>query len=64
MHLVPVGVLDIVEKLSKAKHENEKMNYILRLEATQEYCSDILHQNTKLELNKQPFDVTKKKRFK
>lgn len=58
MHLIPVGVIDIVDKLNKATHENEKMNYVLRLEAIQEYCNDILHQNNKF--NKSPFDVTKR----
>ena len=43
LHLVPVNVQDIVEKLSnKNMKENERMNYVLRLEAIREYCEHAL----------------------
>jgi hypothetical protein len=46
LHLVPPSVTDIVEKLvSPIAHENEKMNYILRLEAIRDYCIDIINKN-------------------
>jgi len=46
LHLVPPSVTDIVEKLvSPIAHENEKMNYILRLEAIRDYCADIINKN-------------------
>lgn len=39
MHLVPPSVTDIVEKLSSpTAHPNEKMNYLLRLEAVRDYA--------------------------
>ena len=39
MHLVPPSVTDIVEKInSPTAHPNEKMNYLLRLEAIRDYC--------------------------
>ena len=39
LHLVPVSVQDIVEKLAnKDMRENERMNYVLRLEAIRDYC--------------------------
>jgi hypothetical protein len=38
-HLIPPSVLDIVEKLSSSTaHTNEKLNYIMRLEAIRDYC--------------------------
>ena len=43
LHLVPVNVQDIVEKLSnKNMKENERMNYQLRLEAIRNYCDEVL----------------------
>lgn len=42
-HLIPPSVVDIVDKLSSPiAHENEKMNYVLRLEAIRDYCSTVL----------------------
>lgn len=50
LHLVPPSVVDIVEKLhSPIAHENEKHNYVLRLEAIRDYCSDVItKQNQKI----------------
>jgi hypothetical protein len=39
-HLIPPSVTDIVEKLSSSTaHTNEKLNYIMRLEAIRDYCA-------------------------
>lgn len=39
-HLVPVNIVDLANKLSdKTIRENERNNYLLRLEAVREYCS-------------------------
>ena len=49
-HLIPPIVLDIGEKSnSPTVRENEKMNYILRLEAIRDYCSVVIskHNTTK-----------------
>lgn len=38
-HLIPINVLDIIEKVNDPKtNENEKNNYIHRLEAIRDYC--------------------------
>lgn len=38
-HLIPINVIDIVEKLNKeGVRENEKLNYLMRLEAIKDYC--------------------------
>lgn len=41
-HLVPVLITDLVEKFNKAKNENEKMNYTMRLEAIREIINETL----------------------
>ena len=49
-HLVPPIVLDIGEKInSNTVRENEKMNYLLRIEAIREYCDNTISKfkNTK-----------------
>jgi methionyl-tRNA synthetase len=47
LHLVPVNVIDLVEKINdKTIRENEKNNYVLRLEATASYITEALHKNT------------------
>lgn len=58
-HLVPVNILDIYEKLSDPRiKENEKANYILRLETIRDYCdaavkkaNTTVDRNTKSKLN-------------
>lgn len=46
-HLVPVNVIDIVNRLTDPSiRENERMNYVLRLEAIREYCSVALSKST------------------
>jgi len=38
-HLLPVNIVDLVEKLNQQGiRENERMNYVLRLEAIRDYC--------------------------
>jgi len=47
LHLVPVNILDLVEKINdKTIRENEKNNYVLRLEATSVYITEALNKNT------------------
>jgi hypothetical protein len=49
MHLIPPSVIDIVEKFSSPNvHVNEKMNYLVRLEAIRDYCISSInkHNNT------------------
>ena len=41
-HLIPVSVLDVAEKLSKATNENEINNYVHRLEVTRDFCAEIV----------------------
>jgi len=53
MHLVPPSVTDIVEKInSPTAHPNEKMNYLMRLEAIRDYAiSAITKHNTNVQKN-------------
>ncbi len=38
-HLLPVNIVDLVQKLNDPSiRENERMNYILRLETIRDYC--------------------------
>lgn len=38
-HLIPANILDIFEKLNDPKlRDNERANYILRLETIRDYC--------------------------
>ena len=46
MHLVPPSVTDIVEKISSPHaHPNEKMNYLLRLEAIRDYTIEAIYKH-------------------
>jgi hypothetical protein len=50
MHLVPQIVQDLAESsLNETKHENERTNYIYRIEAIRDYCNAAL---TKYNTNK------------
>ena len=43
LHLVPVNIVDLVEKLNdKNIKENERINYQLRLEAISTYCAEAM----------------------
>lgn len=45
-HLLPVSIIDLVEKLNQTKlRENERMNYVLRLEAIRDYCDAALRKS-------------------
>lgn len=40
MHLLPVNVIDLVEKLNRQDiSENEMTNYVMRIEAIRDYCA-------------------------
>jgi len=59
LHLVPVNVVDIVEKMNdKTIRENEHNNYVLRIEAIRDYCAAAL---VKQLSQKPPAVVYKKK---
>ena len=52
-HLIPANVLDLAEKISsQTAHENERLNYLIRLEAIRDYCDIVLKKSKPL------FDVT------
>ena len=54
-HLVPVNVVDLVNKLSDVTvRENERNNYVLRLEATAAYINESLtkHKTAALQFSK------------
>jgi hypothetical protein len=43
LHLVPPNVIDLVDKINdKRVRENERNNYILRLETTNEFIAEAL----------------------
>ena len=44
LHLVPVNILDLVEKINdNSLRENERNNYILQLEAIRDYTTTCLN---------------------
>jgi len=46
LHLIPINVIDIVEKLNTPGiREMERSNYILRLEAIRDYCDTAINKN-------------------
>lgn len=52
-HLVPANILDIFEKLNNPNiRDNEKANYVLRLETIRDYCDAAVKKaNTTVNLN-------------
>lgn len=51
-HLIPANVLDIVEKISsQTVHENERLNYIARLEAIRDYCNAAVIKHNKASIS-------------
>ena len=45
-HLLPVAVIDIVEKLNQPNiRENERMSYVLRLETIRDFCDFALRKD-------------------
>lgn len=48
LHLVPANVIDLVDKINdKTIRENEKNNYILRLETIRDYTTTILNTHSR-----------------
>lgn len=46
LHLIPVNIVDLVEKLNdNTVRENERNNYVLRIEAIRDYCAAALAKN-------------------
>ena len=59
LHLVPANVLDLVEKINDNNiRENEKNNYILRLETIRDFTTTVLSSHSR---EKNSFFNTKKK---
>lgn len=58
LHLIPINVLDLVDKLNASDvMENERGNYLLRLETIRDYCNQAIMKH----LNAKPIDWTKNK---
>lgn len=58
MHLVPQIVQDLVESaFNETKHENERTNYLHRIEAIRDYCNVAV-----LKYNTTKFTSTSKKK--
>jgi len=52
-HLVPPLVIDLVERLNtKTLMENEKLNIVLRLEATRDYIDKAIPKKESIPFNK------------
>lgn len=48
LHLVPINVLDLVDKMNdNSIKENERNNYILRLEAIRDYTTTCLNTHSR-----------------
>lgn len=58
LHLVPVNIVDLVDKINDPNiKENERNNYIFRLEATRDYITTCLNTYSR---DKQSFTNRKK----
>lgn len=57
--MLPVSVIDLVDKFNKAKNENEKLNYQFRIEAIRDYCDETIRTH----LSSKPIDFSKNKRM-
>jgi len=44
-HLLPVNIIDLVEKFNTTTNENEKLNYKFRIEAIRDYCDQSIKKN-------------------
>lgn len=45
-HLLPVNIVDLVQKLNQTDiRENERMNYVLRLETIRDYCDQAIRKS-------------------
>jgi hypothetical protein len=55
LHLVPNNIQDIVEQLQKSNvRGNERMNYVLRLEAIRDFCDAAVKKSAEDERKKIP----------
>ena len=55
LHLVPNNVQDIVEQLQKTSvRGNERMNYVLRLEAIRDFCDAAIKKSAEDDRKKIP----------
>jgi hypothetical protein len=55
LHLIPINVIDIVDKLNAPGiRDMERSNYILRLEAIRDYCDGAITKNNNQKLVKTP----------
>jgi hypothetical protein len=55
LHLVPNNIQDIVEQLQNPNiRSNERMNYVLRLEAIRDYCEASIKKSAEDERKKIP----------
>lgn len=55
LHLIPINVIDIVERLNTPGiREMERSNYILRLEAIRDYCDISINKNNNQKPVKSP----------
>jgi hypothetical protein len=62
MHLIPPSVIDIVEKFNSPNvHVNEKMNYLVRLEAIRDYCIASINKNNNTQRNNNVFKENRSK---
>jgi hypothetical protein len=62
MHLIPPSVIDIVEKFSSPNvHVNEKMNYLVRLEAIRDYCISSINKHNNTSQRSNVFKETRSK---
>lgn len=63
MYLVPPSVTDIVEKISSPHaHPNEKMNYLLRLEAIRDYTIAAINKHNSNTQRNNVFSIKKNAR--
>lgn len=54
-HLIPPIVMDIVDKFnSPSVRENEKLNYMIRLEAIRDYCDKNIKKHLANQITKKP----------
>lgn len=62
MHLIPPSVIDIVDKFSAPNvHVNEKMNYLVRLEAIRDYCISTINKHNNSSQRNSVFKETRNK---
>lgn len=46
IHLIPINIQDLVEKMmAPGTRDNERNNYVLRVEAIRDFCAEAIKQN-------------------